>query len=158
MLYKRKETQVLICPAPWQVGCIRGLPSRFSFASDDKLQVCRETFFSMSADAGKLDPASYASLDELAALLEVFGLPLAQELARCAAKPLQVCPGLFTAGLDDHASGPAAPLLHCLRCLFEAMACERQAALATMPLHVGRVVLRQVNLTVTRALLCSYQG
>ena len=109
----------------------------------------------MSADAGKLDPASYASLDELAALLEVFGLPVAQELARCAAKPLQVCPGLFTAGLDDHASGPAAPLLHCLRCLLKATACERLAVLATVPIYVGRVAQRQVGLTMTRALLCS---
>ena len=38
------------------------------------------------------DAASFASLDELSALLEVFGLPVAEELARRSAKPLQVSP------------------------------------------------------------------
>ena len=56
-------------------------------------QLCRATFFGMPANENSPDPASFASLGELAALLEVFGLPVAHELARRSAKPLQVGPG-----------------------------------------------------------------
>ena len=91
------------------------------------VRICRDTFFGMSANAEALDPASYASLDELAALLEVFGLPLAQELAKCAAKPLQVC----VLGVSKLVMMTTRLFLHlqrctCLRRPYEAVACERQ--------------------------------